>query len=313
MSDAVADGVPRFDRATVLGLDHERLREAMRATLALISSGRAVAPVRTHLDLGGGAGCYLITGALPELDVLSVKVINLVPDNPARGLARLQGMVAVFSHRDGRPLALLDAQAATEARTAALSAVAVRLMARPDAGVLTVFGTGPQARAHVRSLRAALPLREVRVVSRTRGAGEALAAELGGSACEAGRALAGAHVVVCATNSRIPVFPAGAVEPGTHLCLVGSGSAEAAEVEPRLLARAEALRVDHRPTCLTESGEIVGALREGLIDEGAVRELGEVVLGSVPGRLTPQGITVYKSVGNGAEDAGLAAALLGRL
>jgi ornithine cyclodeaminase len=165
----------------------------------------------------------------------------------------------------------------------------------------------------VRSLRAALPLREVRVVGRTPGAGEALAAELGGAACEAGRALAGAHVVVCATNCRTPLFPAGAVEPGTHVCLVGSGSAGAAEVEPRLLARAESVRVDHRPTCLTESGEIVGALREGLIDEGAVRELGEVVLGRVPGRLSADGITVYKSVGNGAEDAGLAAALLGRL
>lgn len=303
----------RFDAGEIRALDHGRLLETMQATVAMISSGQAVAPIRTHLDLGSGAGCYLICGALPEIDLLSVKVINLIPDNPSRGLARLQGAVTIFSHRDGRPLAVLDVGAATEARTAALSALSVRLMARRDSGVVAVFGTGPQAQAHVRALRAELQPREVRVVGRTAASAQAFAASMGGRPCQARQALAGADVVVCATNSRSPLFSAGEVEPGTHLCLVGSGSPEATEVEPELLARAETLRVDHRPTCLGESGEIVSAVRAGLIEERAVRELGEVVLGHVPGRITEGGITVYKSVGNGAEDAGLAAALLGRL
>jgi len=93
--------------------------------------------------------------------------------------------------------------------------------------------------------------------------------------------------------------------------MVGSGSAAASEVEPQLLARAAAIRVDHRPTCLEESGEIVGAIRAGLIDAASVRELGEVVLGVAPGRTGADDITVYKSVGNGTQDAALAALLLG--
>ncbi len=92
--------------------------------------------------------------------------------------------------------------------------------------------------------------------------------------------------------------------------LVGSGSAAASEVAPDLLGRAAAIRVDHRPTCLEESGEIVSALRAGLIGEADVRELGEVVLGTARGRASADEITLYKSVGNGTQDAGLAALLL---
>ena len=114
-----------------------------------------------------------------------------------------------------------------------------------------------------------------------------------------------------ATNSAAPLFSSDSVEPGTHLMLVGSGSAAASEIEPALLARAAAIRVDHRPTCLQESGEIVAALREGLIEAWDVLELGDVVLGRAPGRTDEDDITVYKAVGNGTQDAALAALLLG--
>src|SRR6185312_6221645 len=122
----------------------------------------------------------------------------------------------------------------------------------------------------------------------------------------------GADVVVGATNSTTPLFPAAAVEPGTHLALVGTGSHTATEVEPSLLGRAATIRVDHRPSCLAEAGEIVQAIHDGHIRAEAVCELGEVVLGTVPGRLSRDDITVYKSVGNGTQDAALAALLLGQ-
>jgi ornithine cyclodeaminase len=125
-------------------------------------------------------------------------------------------------------------------------------------------------------------------------------------------AVRGAEVIVTATNSKTPVFEAADVDAGAHVICVGSGSAATCEVEPSLLSRAAAIRVDHRPSCLEESGEIVAALREGLVDEAAVRELGEVVLGRAPGRRSRDEITVYKSVGNGSQDAGLAALLLDR-
>jgi ornithine cyclodeaminase/alanine dehydrogenase-like protein (mu-crystallin family) len=301
-----------FGREEIMALDPAHVADAMTAALAMVSRGAAVAPVRAHIDLGDGAGTFLISGALIELDLLSVKVINVRPQNPGRGLERLQGSLTVFESSTGLPLATLDARAATEVRTAACSAVSLRLLARADAKVLTVFGTGPQAAAHLRAMTREREFAEIRIVGRNQEAARKLAASFrGAKATAAAEAMRGAHVVVTATNSPSALFPATAVEPGTHLAMVGSGGAGASEVEPRLLGRAAAIRVDHRPTCLEESGEIVGALQAGLIDEAAVRELGEVVLGLAPGRVSPQDITIYKSVGNGTQDAALAALLLG--
>ena len=301
-----------FGREEIFALDPIAVADAMASALAMVSLGAAVAPVRGHIDLGDGAGTYLISGALPELDLLSVKVINVRPRNPDHGLARLQGSLTVFESSTGRLLATLDARAATEVRTAACSAVSMRLLARSNARVLTVFGTGPQAAAHLRALTAEKEFDEVRIVGRNQEAARKLALEYpGAKAVDARDALRGAHVVVTATNSTTALFPDAAVERGTHLAMVGSGSPGATEIEPELLGRAAALRVDHRPTCLHESGEIVKAIHAGFITEDAVRELGEVVLGRAPGRIGADDITIYKSVGNGTQDAGLAALLLG--
>jgi alanine dehydrogenase len=301
-----------FGRAEIMALDPVEVADAMASALAMVSRGAAVAPVRGHIDLGDGAGTFLISGALTELDLLSVKVINVRPGNPELGLERLQGSLTVFESSTGRLLATLDARAATEVRTAACSAVSLRLLARADARVLTVFGTGPQAAAHLRALAAEREFAEARVVGHDPDSAHKLASSFPGARAVGVReALRGAHVVVTATNSASPLFSASAVESGTHFALVGSGSHLASEVEPELLGRAAAIRVDHRPTCLHESGEIVGALEAGYITEDSVRELGEVVLGRAPGRIDADDITIYKSVGNGTQDAALAALLLG--
>ena len=289
-----------FDRDEIFALDPRRVADAMADALAKASRGAAVAPVRTHIDLGAGSGTYLISGVLNELDMLTVKVISVRPRNPDHGLARLQGFLTAFEASTGRPVATLDAPAATEIRTAGCSAVSLRLMARPDATVLTVFGSGPQADSHVRALSAERDFEEVRTVMH------------GDSAAQRKDALRGATVIVTATNSATPVFAAADVEAGAHVICVGSGSAAATEVEPALLARAAAIRVDHLQSCLEEAGEIVQAVRGGFIEPGAVRELGEVVLSRAPGRRSPDDITVYKAVGNGTQDAALAALLLGR-
>ena len=304
--------VRHFTREEILALDPVRVADAMAEALAMVARGAAVAPVRAHIDFGGGAGTFLISGALTELDLLSVKVINVRPANPSRDLERLQGFITVFQSSTGLPLATLDARAATEARTSACSAVSVRLMARKDVRALAVFGTGPQAVAHLRALTAERRFADIRIVGRDQASARAVAASFPRArTTSAEDALRGAGIVVTATNSTSPLFSAAAVGEGTHLAMVGSGSAEAKEVEPRLLERASAIRVDHRPTCLTESGEIVAALEEGLIKEDAVRELGEVVLGRASGRAGDGEITIYKSVGNGTQDAALAALLLG--
>ena len=308
----MSEPVRHFTRDEIMAADPIRVADAMAAALAMVSHGAAVAPIRGHIDLGEGAGTFLISGALPELGLLSVKVINVRPSNPAVGLERLQGFLTAFDLATGRPLATLDARAATEVRTAACSAVSVRLLARPDARVLVVFGTGPQAAAHLRALTAERQFSEIRIVGRdAEGARKLAAAHPGARAMSSDEAMRGADVVVTATNSTTPLFAAEVARPGMHIAMVGSGSAAASEVEPALLARAAAIRVDHRPTCLAEAGEIVGAVRAGFITEAAVRELGEVILGSAPARISPDDITVYKAVGNGTQDAALAAMLLG--
>ena len=301
-----------FTREEIFELEPARIADAMAEALAMVSHGSAVAPIRGHIDLGSGSGTFLISGALTELDLLTVKVINVRPDNPSRGLARLQGSLTAFKLSSGEPLATLDARAATEVRTAACSAVSLRMLGRADARALAIVGSGPQAAAHLRALTAEHAFAEIRIAGRHADSARAVAAaHPAAKAMSLDEALRGADVIVTATNSTLPLFAAAAVESGTHLILVGSGSASASEVEPELLGRAAAIRVDHRPTCLEESGEIVDAVRAGFIQETDVRELGEVVLGVAPGRRAAEDITLYKSVGNGTQDAALAALLLG--
>lgn len=288
-----------FGRDEIFALDPRRVADAMAHALAMVSAGSAIAPVRAHIDLGDGAGTYLISGALPDLDLLTVKVINVRPGNAAHGLERLQGSLTAFDASTGLPIATLDARAATEVRTAACSAVSLRLLGRPDATVLTVFGTGPQAKSHLRALALERSFRETRVIGRS-------------EAAKAAAACKGADVIVTATNSSTPLFPAEALDPGTHLIMIGSGNPTTCQVDERVLGHASAIRVDHRQTCIGESGEIVAALRQHLIRDTDVRELGEVVLGRAAGRTSPDEITIYNSVGNGTQDTALAALLLGR-
>ena len=152
-----------FTREAIFALEPPEVADAMAAALGMVSSGSAIAPIRGHIDLGGGAGTFLISGALTELDLLTVKVINVRPDNPRRGLARLQGALTAFSLSTGEPLATLDARAATEVRTAACSAVSWRMLGRPEAAVLAIVGTGPQAAAHLRALTAEHDFAKVRI------------------------------------------------------------------------------------------------------------------------------------------------------
>jgi len=267
-------GVPHFGREEVLAVGPTRTADAMAACLAMVARGAVVAPVRGHVDFGNGSGTYLISGALLELDILSVKVINVRPANPGRGLERLQGSISVFESSTGRLLATLDARSATQARTAACSIVSLRFMARRDAAIVTIFGTGPQAVAHARALTAERDFKELRIVGRTAESARTVASQFQRAIPATADAVRDSDVVVTATNSTTPLFSSDAVRPGTHLALVGSGNAGSQEVEPRLLGRASSIFVDHRPTCLEESGEIVAALHDGLIREDSIHELG---------------------------------------
>ena len=232
-----------------------------------------------------------------------LKVICIVPDNPRRGLDPHQGTVTLLDGETGQPVAIFDASPITAIRTAACSALATRVLARPDARVLAVVGAGHQARAHLRVLPAVLPLAEVRVVSRRPQRARALAAETGARLfASVEEAVRGADVVVTATTAREPVLARAWLKEGAHVNAVGACFPDCRELDAATVADC-ALFVDRRESAEREAGDYLLALAEGAIGKDHIRaELGEVLAGRAPGRASPTEITVFESLGIAVED-----------
>jgi ornithine cyclodeaminase len=230
-------------------------------------------------------------------------------------------VVAWFDAATGEPLAVLDGATVTAMRTGAASGVGARLLARPDARVLALFGVGAQAAWQVRAVMAARPIAEVRVYSRTSSQREAFAAdmahELGsgvvvaasGSAEEAVR---GADIVCCATTSSQPIFSADWISPGTHVNAVGSFRLEMIELPPELFGRAALVAVDSREAALEEAGELVAAIRAGILAADGFVEVGEIDRGWAASR-DPSAITIFKSVGLAIQDVAAAELVMANL
>jgi ornithine cyclodeaminase len=238
-----------------------------------------------------------------------VKLATVAPANPGRGLPRIQGAYLLLDGETLTPLALLDAVALTAIRTAAVSAVAVDLLAEPDAHRLVVFGSGPQARSHVAALRAVRPVREVVTVGRDPARTAAFAADLAGEGVEAGvgdaAAVAEADLVVCATTARTPLFDGALLRGRATVVAVGSHEPDAAEVDATTVC-ASTVVVEERAAALREAGDVIGPVRAGLLDPGELVELADLVRGRVP--VPAAGPRLFKSVGMAWEDLALAAA-----
>jgi ornithine cyclodeaminase/alanine dehydrogenase-like protein (mu-crystallin family) len=224
-------------------------------------------------------------------------------------------VVLLSSARTGEPLALLNASAVTEIRTAAVSAVATGLLARGDAAELAIIGTGVQARAHLLAIAAERPLTSVRVAGRDPAKARRFAEDMRGrtdapvTACgSAAEAVAGAGIVVTATSSAEPVLGRDWLAPGAHINAVGACLPHTRELDAETMAAA-ALFTDRRESVLNEAGDYVLAQAEGAIGPDHIRaELGELLTGAAPGRSGDAEITVFESLGLAVED--LAAAEL---
>ncbi|MGA2756923.1 MAG: ornithine cyclodeaminase family protein, partial [Solirubrobacteraceae bacterium] len=249
--------------------------------------------------------------------VYSLKAVCVFPGNPALGLDAHQGTVTLFDGETGLPSAILNGSAVTAIRTAAVTALATRLLARADATTLAILGSGVQAQAHLRSLMLVRAFTRVAIHSPNAEHAASLvavaAAEFGDGvhfeACESAReALEGAEVVVTATNSRTPVLERDWLADGAHVNAIGASIPSARELDVATVAAAE-LFVDSRESAANEAGEYRLALEEGAIGPDHIRaELGEVAIGAHPGRSGPDAITVFRSLGLAVED--LAAAEL---
>jgi ornithine cyclodeaminase/alanine dehydrogenase-like protein (mu-crystallin family) len=235
---------------------------------------------------------------VPSLPALGAKLVTVCPQNAGRGLETHQAVIVMLDPVTGVVDAVVDGRYITEARTAAVSAVSARLLARQDAQVLGILGSGVQARSHIEALALVREFREVRVWSPTTSHLRQFAAETGACAMENAEAVVrGADVVVAVTASATPVVENDWVADGTHVIAVGSCVPWQRELDPALVRRAR-LVVDSRAAALQEAGDVVMGIAEGRwTAEHIAAELGEL-----PARRDDREITVFKSLGLAVED-----------
>ncbi len=296
-------------------LDMEGCIEAMAGALAALARGEVDQPLRSVFSPPGDS---TLIGLMPahragDRPLYSLKTVCVFPDNPKRGLDAHQGTVTLFDGETGEVRALLNASAVTAIRTAAVSGVATRLLARPDAATLGILGAGVQARSHVDAMRAVRDFERVVVYSPTPSHAQALADAIGaevGASAEA--AMRGADVVVTATNATEPVLERAWLEPGTHVNAVGGRPPRMVELDSATIADS-GFYVDRREATENEAGDYLRAREEGAIGPDHIRaEIGEVLVGAGPGRRDDQEITVFRSMGLAVEDLAAAEYVLGR-
>jgi ornithine cyclodeaminase/alanine dehydrogenase-like protein (mu-crystallin family) len=286
-------------------LDMEGCIEAMAGVLEALARGELFQPLRSIAFPPGeksGIGLMPAHRSGPSA-AYALKTICLFPDNPTRGLDAHQGTVTLFSGETGEVRALMNASAITAIRTAAVSAVATRLLAREDASELAILGSGVQGRSHVEAMRAVRPFERIRIASRTHAHARALAEETGAEAVESvEEAVRGADVVVTATNAREPVLRREWLKPGAHVNAVGSSIPTTRELDTATIV-AGSLFVDRRESTINEAGDYLLPLQEGAIGPDHIRaEIGEILAGEHPGRTAPDELTVFKSLGLAVED-----------
>jgi ornithine cyclodeaminase/alanine dehydrogenase-like protein (mu-crystallin family) len=307
-------GIPFLDDDAVVALLGPA--EAVDALEAALRAGLdpEADPPRAALAAGPGSGELLLMPS-SSAGAVGVKLVSVAPENAARGLPRIQGVHVLFDPDTLAPAALVDGIALTNLRTAAVSALAVCHLAAADAQRLLVFGTGPQAWAHVGALRAVRPVGRVDVVARDRARLEAFAARCAGAGLDAevaedvDAAVRAADLIVCATTAREPLFDSEGVADHATVVAIGSHEPDAREVDEGLLARATVV-VEARSTALREAGDVIAAVRTRRCAPEALHPLDALVRGEVD--VVPDHPRLFKSTGMAWEDAVLAAALHAR-
>jgi alanine dehydrogenase len=315
------------DVKAVLTMDD--LIDVMASALQRFSTRQVEQPVRSVISVDGDAAFFGTMPAFVRADAgarvggasLGAKLVTVFGANAARGLHTHLASIVLLDPETGALRALLDGRYITEARTAAVSAVSSRLLARKTAASLAIIGSGVQARSHLEALSRVHRLRQVTVWSPNKLHRDQFVADVGPglqtvpgdrdglktvpytmrAVDHAGEAVVGADVIVLVTASPTPVLESGWVKPGAHVISVGACRPTQREIDPALTARAR-LFVDSRAAALVESGDVVLGIQEGRFGADHIAgEIGEVVNGA-PGRRSDSEITIFKSLGMAVED-----------
>jgi ornithine cyclodeaminase/alanine dehydrogenase-like protein (mu-crystallin family) len=284
--------------------------DLMQRTMIAVSEGRVVLPLRSILVMPGDRGMMgMMPGYLADPECFGVKLVSLIPRNKPPQYSSHLGLVLLFEADHGQPVALLDAAEITAIRTAAASGLATRLLARPEAGDLALLGAGEQARSHLEAMLSVRALRRIRVWARDRDKARQFAEAQGArhrvaieSSPTVREAIAGADIICTTTKAREPILQGDWLMPGTHLNVVGSSIATAAEIDTPAVVNARFF-VDRRESTVNEGGEYLRALKSGAITaDHILAEIGEVANGSKMGRTSPLDVTLYKSLGIAPQD-----------
>lgn len=283
---------------------------AMESALAKFSAGEVLQPVRTVLTVGPTKAYYgLMPAYIPTPASMGAKLVTVFGENHNKGLPSHLATILLLDPDTGALVALMDGRYITEARTAAVSAVSARFLAKAGASTLALIGSGVQARSHLEALQHVRQLKEVRVWSPRPQSREQFIADMSAhinipihDSPSAEAAVSGADLIVVATASKTPVVQRGWVADGAHVMCVGACRPDQREMDPALVKRGR-LYVDSRAAALVESGDVVMNINDGLFDKTHVRgEIGELVLGRVPGRAADGDVTIFKSLGMAVED-----------
>ena len=286
-------------------LDMEGCIEAMAEALSSLARGEVHVPLRDGRQAAHGGHLHRAHAGAPgrRRPLYSLKTVCVMPDNPQRGLDAHQGTVTLFDGETGETRAIMNASAITAIRTAAVSAVATRLLAREDARELGILGAGVQARSHLEALRLVRDFDRVRIYAPTAEHAQTLAAEAGAEAVgSAEEAVRDADVVVTATSSVEPVLEREWLKQGAHVNVIGGRPPTMRELDVATVADS-AFYTDKRESAENEAHDYRDALEAGAIGPDHIRgEIGEVLIGAAPGRQSPEELTVFRSLGLAVED-----------
>ncbi|MGM9618626.1 MAG: ornithine cyclodeaminase family protein [Oscillospiraceae bacterium] len=288
--------------------------EANREAYRLLAQDQCQVPLRTQIPSPAVGGTFLFMPSFSqELGSAGLKIVNIFPRNAEKGLVTSPASVLLMDAETGLVTAMMDGTCVTQMRTGAASGLAFELFARQDAAVGALIGTGSQAACQLEAMLTARPLREVRIFSRNREKREAFVAAMEKemerfgaqliAAETADEAVDGADVIIAVTPSTTPTFDAARVKKGAVISGIGSYQHHMQELDPAIFRRCGKLYFDSRSAVLSESGDITKPLADGTLTEAQFTgDIGDVLLGRVPGRESEDEIIVFKAVGVGVQD-----------
>lgn len=296
--------------------------EADKTAFRLFSEGRSVVPLRVNIEVPKYEGnCLFMSGYVEDEDVAGVKIVSVFPKNIEKGKTSVPATMVLVDGTTGEVSAIMDGTTLTQMRTGAAAGAATELLARKEATIGALLGTGGQAASQLEALLVARPLKEVRVYDvngqRAQAFAERMQRELSSygaqivAEADPNKAVEGADVITAVTTSRTPVFDGRAVKPGAHVNGVGCFTPEMQELDPYLVEHADRIFVDSREAVLAEAGDFIIPMKAGRFGpERITGELGEVISGKIRGRESDSQITLFKTVGLAVQDVVAAGRIL---